>query len=983
MSEALSSQQRWLANEEMSTTDDAPSLLGRARSGLKSTRSLNPDNWLVGAAKQPGVEVWRIEKMVPVLVPLRMHGQFYEGDSYIICKTVQPEGGSAFEVDIFFWLGEKSSQDERGVAAYKTVELDESLGGGPVQHREVQGHESDQFMHCFPKVEYLKGGVASGFRHVELDVYEPRLLHVKGLRRMRVSEKVMSHASLNAGDVFILDLGMSLLQWNGSEANRKEKVKAIQVCTCIKNDERGGKATIDSCDQGWEPAEFWTALGGKGPIAPATPDAIARNPKRRMPELHRVVDASGGLEAVAPSTPLTRGLLETAGVFLMDNEAHIFVWVGKGASAEERKAGMRHAQAYAEQRGRPPNVRVMKVMEGTEPVTFQSNFVRWATLPKSIANANFSRASAGNVASPGASARSGAELVASLGEIDALKRHEREERAMLDDSNGTLRVYRLEDFSPVLIDESLHGLFHAGDSYIVEYTYVGKRFRQEHVLLYFWLGRHSTKDEKASAAMHVVRMDQERGGKATEVRVVQGKEPSHFVRLFKGRMVIHAGGKASGFKNRADADEYDKDGVSLFHVRGTGRDDTRAVQVEEKTASLNSGDCFVLRTPTVVHLWEGSGANEVERAVAKTVAEGMLGGTRSLMDVSEGAEPPPFWDALGGQGAYPSERVMPEGARAPMLFACSNATGTLEMEPVYDFGQADLCEADVYVLDSFTTVFVWVGTAANDSEKRGAREAADAYIEASGYDADTPIMAIKSGDEPSIFTCHFLGWDSSPRAAFVDPYEARLGEIRADKLKAEALGKRGKRPSWIKSAVGSVRSSAGYASRGAQALATSRSAPSVLRPVMLRPNQSPNKPKREMSVGSPTGAYIPMGPVAIKRPPVVLKPVSLRPNQAPTRQARELGSPNSPAPSSPKHGSGVSAQIFEQAFEEPAGATYTFNYDELKKPVGELPKGVDPRKREQYLADDEFVKVLGTPRAEFLKLKGWKQTELKRKAGLF
>ena len=37
----------------------------------------------------------------------------------------------------------------------------------------------------------------------------------------------------------------------------------------------------------------------------------------------------------------------------------------------------------------------------------------------------------------------------------------------------------------------------------------------------------------------------------------QGKEPDHMVALFGGKMVIHKGGKASGFKNKAAEDTYD------------------------------------------------------------------------------------------------------------------------------------------------------------------------------------------------------------------------------------------------------------------------------------------------------------------------------------------------------------------------------------------------------------------------------------------
>ena len=56
---------------------------------------------------------------------------------------------------------------------------------------------------------------------------------------------------------------------------------------------------------------------------------------------------------------------------------------------------------------------------------------------------------------------------------------------------------------------------------------------------------------------------------------------AHKVRFRCLQMVVHMGGKGSGFKNSDQQDEQDDDGTRLFHIRGTNEDNVRAVQVEE------------------------------------------------------------------------------------------------------------------------------------------------------------------------------------------------------------------------------------------------------------------------------------------------------------------------------------------------------------------------------------------------------------------
>ena len=47
------------------------------------------------------------------------------------------------------------------------------------------------------------------------------------------------------------------------------------------------------------------------------------------------------------------------------------------------------------------------------------------------------------------------------------------------------------------------------------------------------------------------------------------------------------------------------------------------------------------------------------------------------------------------------------------------------------------------------------------------------------------------------------------------------------------------------------------------------------------------------------------------------------------------------------------------------------------------PSGVDPAHKEDFLADEDFEKALGSPRATFKTFKPWKQAELKKATGLF
>uniref|UniRef100_A0A4W5M3G3 Macrophage-capping protein n=1 Tax=Hucho hucho TaxID=62062 RepID=A0A4W5M3G3_9TELE len=691
------------------------------------------------AGKGPGLQVWRVEKMDLKPVPKQLHGNFFTGDCYVLLYTT-----AAPSYYIHMWQGNESSQDEMGAAAIFSTQLDDFLGGGPVQFREVQNNESITFLGYFKSgIKYKQGGVASGFQHVvtnEMNV--KRLLHIKGRRVIRATEVDMSWSSFNSGDCFIIDLGKDIFQWCGSECNRFERLKASEVAIDVRDNERNGRAKLQIVEEGGEPEAIINALGPKPNIPAGSPDDETVDKSNKKGTLYLISDAAGSMKVsvVAQTSPFKQEMLSPSECYILDNglDCKIFVWKGPSASTDERKAAMNAADQFIKEKNYPKHTQVQVLPCGGETTLFKQFFCNWKDKDQTTGP--------GQAYSVGRIAR--VEQVP----FDSSALHTNKtmsaQHGMVDDGSGKVQVWRVENGAQVPVDPSSYGQFYGGDCYLVLYSY--RLGAKEQHIIYTWQGRKCTQDELAASAFLTVRLDDSMGGSPVQVRVTQGQEPAHLMSLFKGKpMVIHLGGTSrKGGQSKVGS-------TRLFHIRQSSTKATRAVEVEPSAAFLNTNDVFVLKSPDTVFLWRGVGATEEELAAAQYVTSFLGGGCATA--VSEGKEPAGFWSALGGKKEYQTSISLQKMVKPPRLFGCSNKTGRLIAEEVPgDFNQSDLATDDVMLLDTWDQLFSCLSAKDYmDSDPSGRRGIA--------------ITTIKQGMEPPTFTGWFQAWD--PKMWETDPLE--------------------------------------------------------------------------------------------------------------------------------------------------------------------------------------------------------------------
>ncbi|TKR57749.1 hypothetical protein L596_030409 [Steinernema carpocapsae] len=721
-----------------------------------------------------GMWVWEIENFYPSILDEMFHGNFYEGDCYIVLKTFKDEYGN-MDHTIYYWIGDKSSMDKVTCAALHAVSLRNHLGATCRTQREDMNDESEEFLNEFhEEIVYIEGArTQSGFYTVEKQQFVTRLYRatVKG-NQVEMEPVPVIPESLDPRFVFLLDTGDLIWIWSGSRARLTVVTKVRLFAEKLNRRDRKANSEIETCSQFKTPEEFWLALYGKPtkpeePIVEHVPDDFEPERKR----LYQVQIGMGFLELPQIELPsngiLKPDLLNTKNVYILDCTSDIFLWFGKKANRLLKMAGQKMVSELHAMLERPDYTTVSREVEGEESTMFRSKFAMWDDVisfdytPKDMVKKDSMKVIAKKEAKT--------DLLALFLERQPAMPHEEADQ-ILEECNEDLDLmepFVLEGKKYVRLPNHELGIFYTMDCYVFlcRYSVGPGDFK---CVVYFWQGRDASNMGWYYFTFALQKkFERLFKDKLEIVRMYQQQENHKFLSHFEKKFVIRRGRRGLTMNLGGKWPE-------LFQMRANGSAlCTRTIQIDCKAQELNSGFNHILRAPfrclgedgTMgrVFVWIGSKTDPYFEPLITKVAEELINRDENKFPVEvvrEGEEPPMFWEYIGGKKKkYDTD---PEFVNYTRLFRCSNEKGYFSVsEKTVDFCQDDLDDTAIMLVDNGEIVFLWPGSKCSEMVAKLSFKAAQVYIghlQMKQSGKPRKLMAVLKDAESKRFRKCFHAW---------------------------------------------------------------------------------------------------------------------------------------------------------------------------------------------------------------------------------
>ncbi|KAF9680537.1 hypothetical protein SADUNF_Sadunf06G0131700 [Salix dunnii] len=207
------------------------------------------------------------------------------------------------------------------------------------------------------------------------------------------------------------------------------------------------------------------------------------------------------------------------------------------------------------------------------------------------------------------------------------------------------------------------------------------------------------------------------------------------------------------------------------------------IESNQVASSLNSSYCYIVHNDSSVFTWTGNLTTSEDKELMERQLD-LIKPNMQSKPQKEGSEAEQFWDLLGGKSEYPSQKLAREGESDPHLFSCIFSKGNLKLSQVseiYNFTQDDLMTEDIFILDSYSGIFVWVGQQVDSKRKLQALTIGQKFLEhdflLEKLSSETPIYIVMEGSEPPFFT-RFFTWDSAKSLMQGNSFQRKLAIVK-------------------------------------------------------------------------------------------------------------------------------------------------------------------------------------------------------------
>ncbi|CAG9864201.1 unnamed protein product [Phyllotreta striolata] len=354
-----------------------------------------------------------------------------------------------------------------------------------------------------------------------------------------------------------------------------------------------------------------------------------------------------------------------------------------------------------------------------------------------------------------------------------------------------LTIWEIENFLPNRIDEVAYGKFYEGDCYMVLKTSFDEN-QSPSWEIYFWIGGKASLDKKACSAIHAVNLRNFLGAQCRTIREEQGDESEEFLGLFDAQITYIEGGRTcSGFYTVEDMNFETR----LYRIHPAGP----SIHLEPVRISVDSLDpryVFVLDAGLKIFVWNGKKAKNTLKSKSRLMCEKINKNERKnkaeIITETAGNETNEFWTLLGRESGLPPEQSIEEHVDSefaptqPRLYQVQLGMGYLELPQVeLPHGKLVhdvLMSKNVYMLDCYLDVFVWIGKKSTRLVNAAAVKLSEELFNMIDRPAHARVSRVREGTESQIFKSKFAGWDEVIAVDFTRTAES-VKKTGADLLK--------------------------------------------------------------------------------------------------------------------------------------------------------------------------------------------------------